>query len=85
MVPVTLASDTEGVTKAARTGVRSSAYLLSRDSASSSVTFIAFGIAAGYVYAAFFCCAFTFAQRAFCAAAIFLRLAAEIVRFGVDG
>jgi hypothetical protein len=27
----------------------------------------------------------TFAQRAFCAAAIFLRLAAEIVRFGLAG
>jgi len=27
----------------------------------------------------------TFAQRAFCAAAIFLRLAAEIIRFGLAG
>src|SRR5258708_39712522 len=83
IVPVTLATDTEGVTKVASTGVRSSAYLLSRDSASSSVTFIGCESRQAYVYAAFFCCAFTFAQRAFCAAAIFLRLAAEIVRFSL--
>jgi hypothetical protein len=38
---VTLATDTEGVTKTASTGVLSSTYLLSRDSASSSVTFMA--------------------------------------------
>jgi hypothetical protein len=47
-------------------------------------TLNACGLAAGYVYAAFFCSAFAFDQRAFCAAAIFLRLAAEIVRFGLS-
>jgi hypothetical protein len=31
-------------------------------------------------YAAFFCCALTFAQRALCAAAIFLRADADMVR-----
>ena len=41
IVPVTLAIDTEGVPKTARTGVRSSPYLLSRDSASSKVIFTA--------------------------------------------
>jgi hypothetical protein len=41
IVPVTLATDTEGVTKTASTDVRSSAYLLSRDSTSSSVTLMA--------------------------------------------
>ena len=40
IVPVTLATDTDGVTKTARTGVRSATYLLSRDSASSKVIFI---------------------------------------------
>ena len=39
IVPVTLATDTEGVTKAASTGVRSSAYFLNKDSASSKVIF----------------------------------------------
>src|SRR5208283_2784547 len=47
IVPVTLATDTDGVTKTARTGVRSSAYFLSRDTASSSVIFMAFRIARG--------------------------------------
>jgi hypothetical protein len=32
-------------------------------------------------YAAFFCCVFTFAHRARCAAAIFLRADTDIVRF----
>ena len=41
MVPVTLAIDTEGVPITASTRVRSSAYLLSRDRASSSVIFMA--------------------------------------------
>ena len=48
IAPVTLATDTEGVTKAASTGVRSSAYFRSTDSASSSVIFMACGIASGY-------------------------------------
>ena len=38
IIPATLATDTEGVTKTASTGARSSAYLFSRDSASSGVT-----------------------------------------------
>jgi hypothetical protein len=41
--PVTLATGTDGVTKTASTGVRSSTYLLSRDTASSSVTFMVYG------------------------------------------
>jgi hypothetical protein len=39
IVPVTLATDPEGVTKTASTDVRSSTYLLSKDSTSSSVIF----------------------------------------------
>ena len=85
IAPVTLATDTEGVTKAASTGVRSSMYLLNKDNASSSVTFMACGIASGYSqsppYAAFFCPALNFAHLARWNAEIFLRAAADMVRF----
>jgi len=48
IVPTTLAIDTDGVPRTARTGVRSSTYLLSRDNASSNVTFMACEIASAY-------------------------------------
>ncbi len=46
-MPITLATDTEAVPRTARTGVRSTAYLLSRDSTSSSVAFMVCGIVFG--------------------------------------
>ena len=62
IVPVTLATDTDGVTKTASTGVCSSTYLLSKDNASSNVTFMACMDSQQAGYAAFFCCAFNFAH-----------------------
>ena len=50
-MPITLATDTEAVPRTARTGVRSTAYLLSRDSTSSSVAFMACGIVSGVLAA----------------------------------
>ncbi len=43
IVPVTLETDIEGVTKTASTGFRPSTYLPSKDNASSSVTFMPYG------------------------------------------